>query len=76
MCDGGTHCDVAATLARNIYNGSVTNDVPSPSPGLCEVEASPIDGNKLTWDHISIHFQYSLTKKKKKIKILEYGVVQ
>lgn len=66
MCDGGTHCDVATTLARNIYNGSVTNDVPSPSPGLCEVEASLINENKLMWDHISIHFQYSLKTKTKK----------
>lgn len=26
--DGSTHCDVPTTLARNIYNGSVANDVP------------------------------------------------
>ena len=36
MCigDGSAHCDVPTTLARNIYNGSVANDVSSPSSGL------------------------------------------
>ncbi|GAA6073606.1 uncharacterized protein LOC124044275, partial [Tachysurus ichikawai] len=29
--DGSAHCDVPSTLARNIYNGSVANDVCPPS---------------------------------------------
>ena len=33
--DGSTHCDVPTTVARNIYNGSVANDVSPPSSGLC-----------------------------------------
>lgn len=35
MCtgDGSTHWDVPTTLARNMYNGSVANDVSSPSSG-------------------------------------------
>lgn len=33
--DGSAHCDVPTTLARNIYNGSVANDVSPPSSGLC-----------------------------------------
>lgn len=45
LCDRSTHCDVATTLARDIYDGSVTNNVSTPSPGLCEVEASLVNTN-------------------------------
>ena len=33
--DGSAQCDVPTTLARNIYNGSVANDIFSPSYDLC-----------------------------------------
>ncbi|XP_053351147.1 E3 ubiquitin-protein ligase TRIM39-like [Clarias gariepinus] len=29
--DGSAHCDVPTTLAKNIYNGSVANDISPPS---------------------------------------------
>lgn len=33
ICDGCTHRNIPATLARIIDDGSVTDDVPSPSAG-------------------------------------------
>ncbi|CAL8270602.1 unnamed protein product [Lota lota] len=54
LCDASTHCDVPG----NIYNGSVTSDVASPSPGLWEAEASLTDKTNSCGITLFIHYWF------------------
>ena len=42
-----THCDVLPALARNCNNGTLADDIPSPSSSLREVESNLINKDAL-----------------------------
>lgn len=42
-----THCDVPSALARDLNNGTLADDIPSPLSSFCEVESNLINEDEL-----------------------------
>ena len=57
--DRSAQYDVTTTLALDIQNSSVANDVSPSSSYFCQVKPSLIYEDKFMWDCISIHLQNS-----------------
>ena len=64
IADGCTKGDVASPPARNLYYGTVTNEVASPFAPFCQVEPFLVNEDVLLWVSHGIQLKDSLQKSK------------